>query len=85
MHCLDERGEASSFSKRHRGNPGRLRSEAWVMLSFLDWPKDLGTTEGPERQGAKEPLKAGMAHSVTGCKSSQARVKGLDLANHKGP
>lgn len=55
------------------------------MLSFLDWPKDLGTTEGPERQGAKEPLKPGMAHSVTGCKSSQTRVKGLDLANHKGP
>lgn len=55
------------------------------MLSFLDWPKDLGTTEGPERQGAKEPLKAVKAQSVTGRKSGQARVKGLDLANHKGP
>ena len=55
------------------------------MLSFLDWPKDLGTTERPERQGAKELLKAVMAHSVTGCKSGQARIKGLDLANHKGP
>lgn len=55
------------------------------MLSFLDWPKDLGTTEEQRDRGAKEPLEAGMAHSVTGCKSSQARVKGLDLANHKGP
>ena len=55
------------------------------MLSFQNWSKDLGTTKGPETQRAKENFKAGMAHSVTGCSSSQERVKGLDLANHKGP
>lgn len=55
------------------------------MLSFQDWPKDLGTTKRPERHRAKGHFKAGMAHSVTGCKSKWVRVKGLDLANHKRP
>lgn len=75
-------GRALFIPRGTEESRSKVRTLGNATISEL--PKDLGTTKGLERQRAKETFKAGMAHSVTECTSSQARVKGPDLANHKG-
>lgn len=59
---------------------------------FRDSLRTWGTTKGPQDEEAetqraetKSISRHFKAHRMTGCQSSQARVKDLDLVNHKGP
>ena len=69
---------------REKGNKKERRKEE-MKERTREGGRKKRKSEGKVIERAKENFKAGMAHSVTGCSSSQERVKGLDLANHKGP